>query len=864
MSQNRIWHNLTLEESLLETDLKQGLSDQQVLKQRELFGENKLQEGKKAGLLQLFLKQFNNSMIIILMIASLISFFLGERTDAIIIMAIVVLNAVLGVVQEDRAEKALSALKEMSAPLAKVRRNGNEIVIPSGEVVPMDILILEAGDRVAADVRILKTSSCQIQESSLTGESVPVDKSENALLPEKSALGDRINMAYASSNVTYGRATGLVIGTGMNTEVGKIATLLSMTSNESTPLEKKLDQLGKVLGIGALISVILIFIIGIMNNKPILDMFLISVSLAVAVIPESLPAVATIVMAMGVQRLAKRNAIIRNLSSVETLGSATVICSDKTGTLTQNKMTVTDYWLSNQANLDELRLGAYLCNDARLSEGKWIGDPTETALSEWAQKDGLNIDKIKDSHPRIGEVPFDSGRKKMTTIHQVQETTIAYVKGGVDEVLSGVVSIAEGNGHRPITQEDRVSIQTANQNMGTQALRVLALAKRELTETFVDGDVRTEQELTFLGLIGMIDPPREEVKAAVKECRDAGIRAVMITGDHQTTAEAIGKQIGLMQEGDRVVTGIELDTMSDDDLFKEVKHITVYARVSPEHKMRIIDAWKKHGDVVAMTGDGVNDAPALKKSDIGAAMGLVGTEVAKGAADMVLTDDNFATVVHAIEEGRRIRDNITKAISYLLSCNVGELLVLLVAVLLNWNTPLLPIHILWVNLVTDSLPALALGVDPAEKGIMLRQPKRETSLLSGGMLWRIIYQGMLIGGLTLFAYLYGSGRLWVAGTEPLGQTMAFIVLAFSQLIHSYNIHSIRYSVFTSFLKNKWLLLATLVNAVMMFAVIFIPGINDLFKLTTMDLHHWEIVALLVFIPIPVVEIMKLFKLNGKD
>ena len=864
MSQNRIWHNLTLEESLLETDLKQGLSDQQVLKQRELFGENKLQEGKKAGLLQLFLKQFNNSMIIILMIASLISFFLGERTDAIIIMAIVVLNAVLGVVQEDRAEKALSALKEMSAPLAKVRRNGNEIVIPSGEVVPMDILILEAGDRVAADVRILKTSSCQIQESSLTGESVPVDKSENALLPEKSALGDRINMAYASSNVTYGRATGLVIGTGMNTEVGKIATLLSMTSNESTPLEKKLDQLGKVLGIGALISVILIFIIGIMNNKPILDMFLISVSLAVAVIPESLPAVATIVMAMGVQRLAKRNAIIRNLSSVETLGSATVICSDKTGTLTQNKMTVTDYWLSNQANLDELRLGAYLCNDARLSEGKWIGDPTETALSEWAQKDGLNIDKIKDSHPRIGEVPFDSGRKKMTTIHQVQETTIAYVKGGVDEVLSGVISIAEGNGHRPITQEDRVSIQTANQNMGTQALRVLALAKRELTETFVDGDVRTEQELTFLGLIGMIDPPREEVKAAVKECRDAGIRAVMITGDHQTTAEAIGKQIGLMQEGDRVVTGIELDTMSDDDLFKEVKHITVYARVSPEHKMRIIDAWKKHGDVVAMTGDGVNDAPALKKSDIGAAMGLVGTEVAKGAADMVLTDDNFATVVHAIEEGRRIRDNITKAISYLLSCNVGELLVLLVAVLLNWNTPLLPIHILWVNLVTDSLPALALGVDPAEKGIMLRQPKRETSLLSGGMLWRIIYQGMLIGGLTLFAYLYGSGRLWVAGTEPLGQTMAFIVLAFSQLIHSYNIHSIRYSVFTSFLKNKWLLLATLVNAVMMFAVIFIPGINDLFKLTTMDLHHWEIVALLVFIPIPVVEIMKLFKLNGKD
>jgi Ca2+-transporting ATPase len=430
MSQNRIWHNMTLEEALHETDMKLGLNDAQVARQRELFGENKLQEGKKPSLLKLFLKQFNNSMIIILIIASLISFFLGERTDAMIIMAIVILNALLGVIQEDRAEKALSALKEMSAPLAKVRRDGKEIIIPSGEVVPLDILILEAGDRVAADVRLVKTASCQIQEASLTGESLPVDKSEDLVLPEQSALGDRRNMAYASSNVTYGRAIGLVIATGMNTEVGRIATLLSMTSSESTPLEKKLDQLGKVLGIGALLSVILIFFIGILNHKPLLEMFLISVSLAVAVIPESLPAVATIVMAMGVQRLAKRNAIIRNLSSVETLGSATVICSDKTGTLTQNKMTVTDYWITHDENLDDLRLGAYLCNDARMSEGKWIGDPTETALSEWAQKDGLDISKVTQSHPRIGEVPFDSGRKKMTTIHQVEETIIAYVKGG--------------------------------------------------------------------------------------------------------------------------------------------------------------------------------------------------------------------------------------------------------------------------------------------------------------------------------------------------------------------------------------------------------------------------------------------------
>jgi Ca2+-transporting ATPase len=864
MSQNRVWHNLSLEETMNETNLKVGLNDQQIAKQRELFGENKLQEGKKPSLLKLFLQQFNNSMIIILMIASVISYFLGEKTDAMIIMAIVISNAIIGVIQEDRAEKALAALKEMAAPLAKVLRNGQEVVIPSVEVVPMDILILEAGDRVAADARLLKTSSCQIQESSLTGESVPVDKSEELILPEKSALGDRRNMAYASSNVTYGRATGLVIGTGMNTEVGKIATMLSLATNDKTPLEKKLDQLGKVMGIGCVFAVVLIFVIGVLNHKPVLEMFMISVSLAVAVIPESLPAVATIVMAMGVQRLAKRNAIIRNLSSVETLGSATVICSDKTGTLTQNKMTVTDSWQNYDGNRNDLLLAAYLCNDARISDGKWIGDPTETALSEWAQKEGLDISKITDSHPRIAEVPFDSGRKKMTTVHQVEEKIIAYVKGGVDEVLTGVTFIAEGDTHRPITDEDRLDIQAANEEMGVRALRVLAVAKRELAQNIKDGDLHAEEKLTFVGLIGMIDPPREEVKVAVKECKDAGIRAVMITGDHRTTAEAIGKQIGLMEEGDRVVTGVELDLMNDQDLFNEVQHITVYARVSPEHKMRIIDAWKKHGDVVAMTGDGVNDAPALKKADIGAAMGLVGTEVAKGAADMVLTDDNFATVVHAIEEGRRIRDNITKAISYLLSCNVGELLILLVATVLNWSTPLLPIHILWINLVTDSLPALALGVDPGEKGIMQRLPKRDTSLLTGGMLWRIVYQGIMIGGAAIFAYLYGSGKLWVAGTETLGQTMAFTVLAFSQLVHSFNIHSIRYSVFTSFHKNKWLLLAVFINALMMFAVLFIPGVNSLFKLAIMDLHHWEVVGMLVFLPIPIVEIMKLFKLNGKD
>ena len=862
MSTQQKWHEKPLLDILKSIDVQQGLSSEAIEKSRLEHGENKLDAGKKKSLVVLFLEQFNDVMILILIAAAIISAFLGEATDAIIIMAIVVLNAILGILQESRAEKALEALKEMSAPMAKVRRNGSEVVIASKDVVVGDILILEAGDRVAADVRLVKTSSCQIQESSLTGESVPVDKAADLILAANATLGDRKNMAYASSNVTYGRAIGLVTAIGMQSEVGKIAAMLTGTDKEETPLQRKLNDLGKVLGIGALGAVVLIFIIGVINKHPILDMFLTSVSLAVAVIPESLPAVATIVMAMGVQRMAKRNAIIRNLSSVETLGGATIICSDKTGTLTQNKMTVTEYWINHESNLSELRKGAFLCNDARLVDGSWVGDPTETALSEWAIKSDLEIEIILENYPRVAEVPFDSGRKKMTTVHQTPDKIVAYVKGGVDEVLAGVTFIAEGEDSRPITEADKVAIQKANEAMGKQALRVLSLARRELDSVIADGDVSVENHLTFVGLMGMIDPPREEVKAAIQECRSAGIRPIMITGDHRTTAEAIGRQIGLMNEGDRVVTGIELDAMSDEDLFKQVKHIAVYARVSPEHKMRIIDAWKKHGEIVAMTGDGVNDAPALKKADIGAAMGIVGTEVAKGAADMVLADDNFATVVHAVEEGRRIRDNIGKAISYLLSCNVGELGILLVATLLNWSTPLLPIHILWINLVTDSLPALALGIDPAEKGIMKRKPNRDSSLLNKGMLYRIAYQGILIGGLSIFAFLYGSSPA-NGGSLELGRSMAFCVLAFSQLAHSFNVHSNKRSVFTSFFINKALILSTLINVSMMLAVLFIPGVNTVFKVVPIDLQHWEVVIGLSLAPILVVEIAKLLKINGR-
>ena len=750
----------------------------------------------------------------------------------------------------------------MAAPMSKVRRDGQEKVIPSADLVQYDILILDAGDKVSADVRLLKSSSCQIQESSLTGESVPVDKDAELIIEDTVPLGDRKNMAYASSSVTYGRAVGLVVGVGMNTEVGRIATMLTSNKKEMTPLEKKLDQLGKLLGIAAIVSVSVIFLIGVYNQKPLLELFMSSVSLAVAVIPESLPAVATIVMAMGVQRLAKRNAIIRNLSSVETLGGATVICSDKTGTLTQNKMTVTQTWLFNDQDLRELMKGAYLCNDARLSDGQWVGDPTETALSEWAIKTGLDVNDIAERYPRVAEVPFDSGRKRMTTVHQRGDDVIAYIKGGVDEVLSGVHKLLVDGEVREITDEDKTKILDANRAMGKQALRVLAIARRQLDEVIKDGDVNVEQHMTFVGLVGMIDPPREEVKVAIQECKDAGIEVVMITGDHKTTAQAIAMQIGLMQEGDKTITGLELDAMSVDDLYRDVRSIAVYARVSPEHKMRIIDAWKKHGEIVAMTGDGVNDAPALKKADIGAAMGIVGTEVAKGAADMILTDDNFATVVNAVEEGRRIRDNITKAISYLLSCNVGELIVLLIASLMNWATPLLPIHILWINLVTDSLPALALGIDPAEEGIMQRQPNRDTSLLTKIMVFRIGYQGLLIGILTLIAFLYGFGALGQAGSLAQGRTMAFTVLAFSQLVHAYNIHSTHGSVFKTFFVNKWLILATFVNALMMLAVLFVPVLRDLFKLVPMDNSHWMVVLALIFIPIPFVELMKVFKLNG--
>ena len=835
-------------DSILEShNLKQGLDDQSVQTQREKYGENRLETEVSEPLWKKFLAQFNNSMILILMGAALVSFFMDEAIDAIIILSIVFLNALLGLIQEDKAEKSLAALKKLSAPSAKVIRNGQILSIPADQLVVGDLLTLEAGDIVAADVRLIETHSLQIQEASLTGESVPVEKDAKAVLDENAALADRINMAFGSSHVTYGRGLGLVVSVGMNTEVGQIAQLIQSAKKELTPLQKQLDDLGKILGIAALFGVAILFGIGVWYGRELFELFMTSISLAVAVIPESLPAVATIVLALGVQRLAKRNAIVRNLSSVETLGSATVVCSDKTGTLTQNKMTVVKSYAVSETRLNE---AAFLCNDAKLIEGQWVGDPTETALSVYA---ALKVEDDLPKHwPRIAEKPFDSDRKRMSTLHH-GETKRIYAKGGVDEILSVCTWIEKDGQKMVLTEADIEEIHTQNTHYSSQALRVLAFAYKEDTED-VDDIEQFEKDLVFVGLLGMMDPARPEVIEAISKTKEAGIEVVMITGDHPSTAVAIAKEIGLMNENDQVMTGLELDQMPDDALEKIVKSVAVYARVSPTHKIRIVEAWKKQGAVVAMTGDGVNDAPALKKADIGAAMGVVGTEVAKSASDMVLADDNFATIISAIEEGRRIKDNILKSIAYLLSCNVGELTALMAAMILNWASPLLSIHILWVNLVTDSLPALALGVDPAVQGIMKRKPSLEKNLINRRMTIDIVYQGLMIGALTLIAFSIGSST-----STSLGQTMAFAVLAFSQLVHSHNLRSSKDSIFTYGFSNRYLLGATLLNALMMGLVLSVPLLQSIFKLEAMNGSQWLIVLGLSLVPVLVLELVKTFR-----
>ncbi|MDR0978515.1 MAG: HAD-IC family P-type ATPase, partial [Lachnospiraceae bacterium] len=828
------WFNKTTEEVTeeLKTNVELGLTEQEVVKRQEKYGLNELKAKKKKTLLQKFLAQFKDFMIIILIISAIISGIVGVSegegiTDTIIILLVVMINAIIGVIQESKAEKSLEALQKLSSHVAKVLRDGKIEVLPSSKLVPGDVLILETGDSVPADLRIIEAVNLKSQEAALTGESVPVEKVTSEIEKTEIGLGDRVNMLFSSSLVTYGRGKGIVVETGMNTEVGKIANMINSTEDVETPLQQKLNKLGKTLGIVALLICIIIFIIGVIEGKEIVHMFMTAVSLAVAAIPEGLPAVSTIVLAIGVQRMVKKNAIVKKLPAVETLGSATVICSDKTGTLTQNKMTVEKLFFNNTTfniddnqidtdndELEKLVYASMLCNDTKISPDKKLtGDPTETALIDM----GFSLDfdpSIYEQMPRIAEIPFDSDRKLMTTVHKVENKYIVYTKGAVDELLKRCKNYIINGEVKEDLENYKKEIISINEGMAKNALRVLAMAYKELDHEPTDAEVKEiEKDLTYIGMLGMIDPPRKEVKLAVETCRAAGIKPVMITGDHKITAIAIAKELGILENEEEAITGTELENMTDEYLTKNIRKYSVYARVSPEHKVRIVKAWQANGEIVAMTGDGVNDAPALKRADIGCAMGIVGTDVAKEAADVILTDDNFATVVSAVGEGRRIYDNILKAVQFLLSSNIGEIITLFLAILfapiigsmvgivdvqiLKELEPLLPIHILWINLVTDSLPALALAVDPAVKGIMSRKPvKTRQGIFTKGMTKRVVYQGAMIGFLTLAAFIIGLNTEGKTDIEKLqiGQTMAFLVLALSQLVHVFNVRDNKQSI----------------------------------------------------------------------
>ena len=878
------WYDISVEDTvkLLNTDLQNGLTSEEVTKRVEENGYNELIQKKKKTFLEKFLAQFKDFMIIVLIFAALVSGIVGVLehegiNDSIIILLIVIVNAIIGVMQENKAEKSLEALKKLSSHTAKVLRNGHLLVLPARELVPGDVIILETGDYITADLRLTEAINLRIEEASLTGESVPVEKITKLLAEEDLPLGDRENLAFSTSLVSYGRGKGIVVETGMNTEVGNIATILDSTENSQTPLQKKLDGLGKLLGTAALIICFVMFIIGTINGKEPMHMFLSAVSLAVAAIPEGLPAIATIVLAIGVQRMVTRHAIVKRLPCVETLGSTTVVCSDKTGTLTQNKMTVEKLYLNNEildvdsfsqnSIPDDVKLlitASILCNDSKIGSEdgqlKITGDPTETALIDLGLKFSLNKNEIEESEIRVDELPFDSERKLMSTVNKYNDNNYRiFTKGAVDELLKRCDRIFINGKIREIDDKDIENILEANNNLAKDALRVLGMAYKD-SDSEVNESL--ESNLIYIGMVGMIDPPRPEVKSAIEKCKTAGIKTVMITGDHKITAIAIAKALGILEDESEATTGPEVEKMTQEELEDHVKHYRVYARVSPEHKVRIVKAWQKHGDIVAMTGDGVNDAPALKTADIGAAMGIVGTDVSKEAADIILTDDNFATIVAAVEEGRRIYDNILKAIQFLLSSNIGEIITLFFATLVNWQEPLIPIHILWVNLITDSLPALALSFDPAEDNIMKRRPiPANIGIFTKGRIYRVGYQGLMIGTLTLLAYRIGIHE--DPSNVVIGQTMAFAVLSLSQLVHVFNIRSKTQSIFkTGVFSNMYLVYAVLISFVMMIAVLFIPFLQNIFKVVTLSPRDILIVAGLSFMPLIIVEIFKLLKINA--
>lgn len=860
---NKSFYQSSIDELLqkLSSNAEQGLNDEQVKAKLTEHGYNEFAKAQHSTLWQKFISQFKSFMIIVLLVAALISgitgYINGEGiTDALIILVILIANAIIGVFQEAKAESALEALEKMSAPLCKVIRNGEHRIIEARELVPGDIVEIETGDSVPADLRLIESTNLKIQEAALTGESDAVEKSV-CQIEQEVGIGDRINMAFSSCSVTYGRGKGLVVATGNDTELGKIASMIQAAPDQRTPMQVRLDKLGKVLAIISLVVCGLIFIIGMCYGRNLMDMFMTAVSLAVAAIPEGLPAVSTVVLALGVQRLAKKNAIVRNLPSVETLGSTTVICSDKTGTLTQNKMTVVDCY---PAPIEELLLVNNLCNDTtRSNEGELFGDPTETALVAFAELHECYQENCKTAYPRIAEIPFDSDRKLMSTLHRQEDGNVMVAtKGGFDELLARCSHILDKDGNiRLLNEEDKNTLSQKNDEMAQKALRVLCMAHKihPAAEKIEENLDKVEQGLCFIGMVGMIDPPREEARIAVEQCKMAGIKAVMITGDHKATAAAIAESLGILSKNDKVLTGSEVEKMSDEELCEIAPEVSVYARVAPEHKVRIVKAFQSRGEIAAMTGDGVNDAPALKLANIGVAMGITGTDVSKGAADLVLADDNFATIVQAVREGRRIYDNLIKSIQFMISTNLGEIILLLVAVLCNFDMPLLPIQLLFINLVCDSLPSLALSVDHAAKNIMHRHPVDPRQGIFTKSFTRIIsIQALIVGAATIATYLIG-----LQSSLEVARTMTFAVMIFCQFTMIFSIRSGEAWFTHRFFSNRWLWLTIAFVVILTMLVMLTPSMQVLFKLTALSGGQWWICVAMSLGVLLLSELTKVFK-----